>query len=219
MDTIVSCGVGGWHPDGVARLEASLAEHWSGNVMVWKNEWPPMSPPHPAVPYAFKYYAIEAARAAGHARVLWCDASVWALRDPSPVFGVIAGQGYYLWDSGWECDQWCNDRILRNFGIERAAARQMPMISAGIMGLDFEHPTAREFFRRWCRSMDRGDFLGSWTRDETEGTDPRYLGHRHDQAAASLIAAQLGMRLDRSVGLCAYYRHNDPETVLTCQGM
>jgi hypothetical protein len=225
MSNVIICsGVGGWYPKGVERLEQSLKDvGWGGSVLTWKDEYPPGSPPHQANPYAFKLFALEEARRQGFRNVLWCDSSVWATKNPEPVFSIIQNQGYYLWECGYMCNSWTNDATLQAFGISRQEAAVIKMISANIMGFDFEHPTAKAFMDRYRWAFGQGLFKGPWTRQEGDQEPPDYLGHRHDQSSASLIAHELGMNIE-GWGVSCQYMEADQSKIsaticLTLQGL
>lgn len=139
------------------------------------------APQHALNPYAFKIYAIEAMRERGYNQILWLDASVYAVKDPKPVFDWIDKHGYFMEEAGHYVGQWCNDRTLEFFGITREEAMTMPMFSAGFVGLDFRNETAVTFFSRWKNAMLNGMFKGDWS------------NHRHDMSAGSIIANQMGL--------------------------
>lgn len=206
---IVSCGVGGWYPRGIKRLEASLIHHgWAGATQLYRDEWPSGSPTHQDQPYGFKLGAIQHARATGHDRVLWLDSSAWAIKNPRPIFDRIQEEGHYFWTSGYNCARWCNDRCLEYFQVTREFAATIPMIYALVVGLDFRNERSRRFFDRWQQALNDGIFNGIWQ------------DHRHDQSCASIIAFQEGMSIDNTHDLCHLYEPNMPETVcLTFQGL
>lgn len=224
-NVIISAGVGSWYPKGVERLENSLKEHgWQGDVLTWKEELPPDCPPHSEAPYAFKVKAFDAAIAQGYQNILWCDSSVWAVKNPEPLFAFIQNHGYYLWDSGHWCDTWTNDKTLDAFGVSRERAHDIRMISANIMGFDVRSEVAQKFLERWRWAMKEGLFAGHWTRQPGDKEAPVCLGHRHDQSCASLIANELRMRLDAIGVNCQYYDRHNPELMsktisLTLEGM
>lgn len=214
-DCIVNVGFGGWHPTGSARLRRSLIEHgYPGAIQCWTNELPPGSPSHQDVPYGMKVYAMEWALTMGFQRVMWLDSSVWCIRYPEYHMQAMARDGYYLVHSGWDCDQWTNDECLAHFGLTREQARDIPMISAGILGLNFGTELAREFFARWKNAMHAGCFKGAWTNPAyVEGGEMRNRGHRHDQSCASIIAHGMGMTLQPKEVYDMYARAEMPETV------
>lgn len=222
---IVSVGVdppgGGWYAMGLTCLKGSLLRNkWGAGRMMLFDQYPNGCPPHQEVPYGFKLAAIKAARDAGHDQVLWLDTSAWAVANPWPVFERIKADGHYFWDGGYKCNEWCNDRSLAYFGITREQARDIKMLYAIVIGLDFRNKRTRQFFSRWEKSLEDGIFNGSWKREPGDQEAPEYLGHRHDQSCASLIAHQLGMGLDPTDDLCRLYEQKMPETVvLTFQGL
>jgi hypothetical protein len=63
---------------------------------------------------------------------------------------------------------------------------------ACVMGFDF--PKCQQFvFDYQARAID-GTFKGPWDNSGNKASsDPRVLGHRHDQTAASVIATRCGM--------------------------
>lgn len=218
---IVTCGVGSWYEQGVARLERSLIYHgFAGSLYMNKGVYPPGSPTHQEVPYAFKLAAIDQARKDGHDQVLWLDASAWAIGKVDPIFHRIETEGHYFWTSGYQCHEWCNDRSLAYFGVTREEARSIEMLYALCIGLDFRNDRTKAFFDQWAKAMGDGIFNGSWKREEGDLEAPEYRGHRHDQSAASLIAHKLGMEIDMTHTIAHLYEPNMPPTVaLTFQGI
>jgi hypothetical protein len=52
----------------------------------------------------------------------------------------------------------------------------------------------------WKDALDNGIFNGNWNNsNNTESTDPRCMGHRHDQTCAELVAHKLAIPLQPSV--------------------
>lgn len=134
--------------------------------------------PHSQSMYGFKPYAMELARNAGATSVLWLDASMVAIKDISPIFDHIEKHGYFFQDSGWMNNQWTNDATFDYFDTDAG-----PMMSTGVLGLDFNNKLAIQFFEYWMQSCKDGIFNGSHT------------NHRHDQTCASIIAHKLRMGL------------------------
>lgn len=167
---------------GQQRLKKTLEEHYKGDFMGFTNEVEIGAPPHQLNPYAFKLYAFDKALEAGHTKILLIDASVWAIRDPLPVFEHISEHGYIMQEAGHYCGNWANDNCLSYFNITRDEANKMLMYgNAGFLGLDFSTEIAKTFFMRWKASMLAGIFKGSWD------------NHRHDMVCGSIIANQLNM--------------------------
>lgn len=209
---IISVGVGHWYPKGIHRMEKSLNYHgWPGDTMLL-SEYPSGCPLHSEVPYAMKVHAFRKAFESGHTSAMWLDASVWCVKYPSEHINSLAGDGYYLVDSGWHCDQWTNDNCLNHFGLTREEAGGISMISGGIIGLNMDFKIAREFFELYSAAMDAGAFNGSWSAVPEEGSGERYRGHRHDQSCASIIAHRLGMKIHERQVWDYYYATEMPDT-------
>lgn len=138
-------------------------------------------PSHQDNPYSFKIYAIEQMIKEGYTQILWLDASVYAIKDPTPVFDWLKEKGIFLEESGHLTGDWSPDYVLKYFGITKDEAMKMPTFSAGFTGLDFTNPISIEFFAKWKQSMLDGMFKGDW---ET---------HRHDLTCGSIIANQMGL--------------------------
>ena len=203
---IISCGVGGWYPRGVDRLSQSLIEHkWKGASIFFRS-LPVGCPPHEQDPYAFKIHAINQAIQKGYKKILWLDASVWAIQDPEPFFRYIRKHGYYFFKTGYNCAQSCNDKILEYVGKTRDEAEQMTEAATGCIGLDLDKKISKAFFRNWIQFMKDGAFHGSRLHDN-QSKDPRFLFHRQDQSAASLIINHLGMKINDPGDWVAYTAH------------
>lgn len=195
---IINLGRGAWYPRGQARLKESLASFGNGATSyLWSDESQIGAPYHHDVPYAFKPAAFNYAKSQGHDVVLWCDCSVWAIRNIQPVFDHIKDHGHVLFAGGWNCAQWSTDKALHNLGVTRDQAESMPMFMACCMGLDVTTENGQKFLERWTAlSLDNETFPGPWNNQGgVASKDPRCQGHRHDQTAGSVIAAQLGMPL------------------------
>jgi hypothetical protein len=139
------------------------------------------SPLHQDNPYAFKIYAIDVARKMGYEQVLWVDASVYPVRNIMPVFEYMRDKGIFLEHAGHVAGRWSTDKALRYFNITRDEANQMPMFAAGYCGFDFTNKISRDFFAKWQAAMLMGMFQGTWEES------------RHDMAAGSIIANQMGL--------------------------
>jgi hypothetical protein len=167
-------------------------------------------------PYHIKASAIEEALQRKYSHILWLDCSVWALKDPNPIFDIINEQGYYLWKSGYNCAQVCSDACLNYFQVSREEAEKMPDCSSSMLGFNTENPIGKEFIRIWLQSAHDGVWNGSRLHDN-QSSDPRFLFHRQDQSAASIIANKLGMKM-HDPGLSHYYPPTE-KTILTMRGI
>jgi hypothetical protein len=233
---IVNLANGAWYPRGQARLLQSLKDvGFPGRVFAYSDPAQVGAPPHNERPYAFKIEALKRARQEGCDLVLWADAAVWAVKPLDGLFEHIEREGHVFFHSGFNVAQWSSDSALRWFGITRDQAEQMVMLFACCFGLNLANERSVEFLTRLDESQET--FPGSWTNDQHQvSQDPRCAGHRHDQTAASIIAAQLGMEV--IVGHTTFFQYyanpgstafvyggqNDnslmnPEPVLWTQGM
>jgi len=194
---IINFASGGWYPEGQARLVESLRSvDFDGSTLIFSDERSIGSPTHQAAPYAFKPFALRHAYEMGYELVLWCDASVWAIKPLDGLFTYLAENTHLLF---YNCNtgNWSSDASLKSFGITREQAFEMPMLMGICMGWNMTSPLCQEFLRRWIvKATDGVTFPGSWTNKNKEvSEDPRVYGHRHDQTAASIIAHQLNMPL------------------------
>jgi hypothetical protein len=195
---IVNYAEGSWYPRGQARLYRSLLDvgfPQLGDFHAFNARSLPCRP-HSEVPYGFKVAAFNYAAQHGYRLVLWCDASIWAIRPLDGIFAHIEKTGHVLFTGGWNCAQWTSDACLQQMGVTRDESEKMPQYSACVMGLDLSQSRSAEFLQRlnayaWCQPSC---FLGDWRNDHQQvSRDPRCLGHRHDQSVGSIIACQLGM--------------------------
>lgn len=187
---------------GVSRLVDSLKYNWENKpIMAFIGENTLLGCPlHTVEPYAFKIFAIQAARDAGHSQVLWLDASCFAIQNIQPIFDHINEHGYIMQDAGHWIGQWSSDIVLEYFGMNRDEAMTKRMYgNAGFLGLNFDNPVACQFFDEWRKSMEAGMFRGAWDNDKkTESQDERCTGSRHDMSCGSIIANRMGMELQPS---------------------
>ena len=199
-----ACVGGGWYPSGQRRLEKSLNYHGStADFLKFEGSWPTGGYDRECL-YNIKPSAIEHAIDTGYSRIMWLDCSVWAIKNPMAVWDVIEEEGYYLWRSGFNAAQTCSDRILDYFGVTRDQAEGFPDVSSSMFGIHMDNPVGREFITRWLQAAKDGAFKGSRLHDN-QSADPRFLFHRQDQSAASLLAGLLGMRLHEAGVFSSYY--------------
>lgn len=170
---------------GQQRLVKSLMDtKWQGSILCFQSEEQLENcPNHLDNPYAFKIYAIYEAVMRGFNKILFIDASVWAIKPIDEIFEVIDSEGYIMQEAGHMVGNWCNESTLNYFNLTREEALKMPMYgNAGFLGLNFDFQIAREFFSQWTESMQAGCFKGLWS------------DHRHDMTCGSIIANRLGMK-------------------------
>jgi len=207
---IINLASGKWYPRGQARLVQSLKDvGFTGGVHVYQNEKDVGAPLHSKAPYGFKPYTFMKAKELGYTKILWVDASAWAVADVTPVFDVIKDKGYIMEYAGHNVGRWCNDHCLKHFDLTREEAKKILMYgNGGFLGFDFDKYLSDEFLHRWKHACDCGAFNGSWD------------DHRHDMTCGSIIAHRLKMEFDFSKTFFTYgATPTKPETCFCCQGM
>jgi hypothetical protein len=215
---IINAAIGSWYPVGQKRLIRSLIEHgWNWDIMTWK-DWP-NSHFDKSCNYNVKAAAFQEAIENDYTHILWLDSSVWAIKDPNPIMDIINEDGYYFWANGYNCAQECSDKCLEYFGVTRDEAEKMPVASTSMFGVNISNPIGKEFIERWIQSALDGVFHGSRFHDN-QSQDSRFLWHRQDQSAASIILNQLGCKIHDPGQYSSYYQPVLPESVLfTMRGM
>jgi signal peptidase I len=209
---------------GQDRLAKSLKDfNYQGDVILFNYFEQVGSKPHLEVPYQFKVYAIEKARQMGYDVVLYCDASLYAIKDVIPVIYYIIEKGYLLEYCGFKAGQYSTDLCLNEFGLTRDDAMNIKLHSAGFTGLNFKNEKATQFFDRWLKlAKEEITFCGDWNNQRKQcSNDERCLGHRHDQTTASIIAHQLEMeRINPHFMQYEYIGVETKEnTIFNCRGI
>lgn len=180
-----------WYPKGQKRLKDSLNEYgYNGDLLFFKSESEIKSPSHKSVPYAFKPYAFKYAERLGYTKILWLDASFWAIKKIDLVFDHIINNGYILENSGHKVGIWSTDICLNKFNINREEAMEISMFVAGFLGLNLENDISKEFLNRWYeKAKEKITFQGEWRNEnKSVSQDERVQGHRHDMTVGSIIA-------------------------------
>lgn len=194
---VVNFAKGSWHPLGQKRIRESFIQNgYEGSFQFYTDEKELGCPTHQQIPYAFKAYALKKAFDKGYDIVLWVDASITLLQPFSKVLDHIVKHKYMLLLNGWTSGEWCSDAALSPLGITREESFTYPHIMACVMGFDAHDKTNIRFLNEYlARANDGITFKGAWKNDKQQvSKDPRVLGHRHDQTAASIIAWRLGMK-------------------------
>lgn len=200
---IICAGIGGWYSAGVRRLERTLNfEGWGGSILTW-TDYPPNCPSHEDVPYYFKIAAFEEAIKQGYTHILWVDASIFAVKNPMPMFDIINDQGFWFFSSGYNLAQSSSDAALNFFGRTRDEAEYQPEWASGCVGINLENPDGNKLYHRWKYYMDSGISRGSRLHDN-QSQDPRFLFHRQDQTCLNLAIWELGLRNDKVEDMIAY---------------
>lgn len=204
------------YPAALRRLGQSLARsRFNGKFRSWPpGTFPADAPPQTVSPYAFKPFCLVEAQRLGFDVLLWLDSSCVPVREIDSILRRIQRDGYVLFrNSNWRVGQWCSDVGIEALGIDREEAMRWPEVNAAAIGLNLNDPTAAEFLRRWHEEADEGtafrgvkepllseeDFQAvKWNHAHRVSADPRVRGHRCDQTVAGVLAARLGMVLDRN---------------------
>lgn len=192
---VINFARGSWYPKGAARLGASLVDSPKeiGWMVVAKESYV-NQPTHQEIPYAFKLGCFQRALSEGVDLVLWLDAACYAIRDITPVFDHIEKHGYFFVGAGegHTIGKWTNDATLDAFGFERDEVMDVPQQSTCCIGLDLRKQAMRQWLHTWV--THRAFFKGRWdNKTFSESSDPRCLGHRHDQSVAALITHVMGL--------------------------
>lgn len=197
----VVCFANGMYRPFASRLEKSIHK-WNPEIPVYIfDDFATIgSPAQKDDPYAFKLYAIEAVRKRGHDIVLWCDSVLQLTQPLDSLIQEIKSAGVYLASDGAPCGRFANDKSIAYYNVSRDDAMKITNIWACFMAFDFRNPQTHFFFDKWKEALQAGLFRGKHTNtDQTESTDERCVGHRHDQTCAELIAHTYGFPLSKAV--------------------
>lgn len=177
------------------RLQRTFAEvGWPpAQTLCWTSAYPPGSPPHEEMPYAFKLYAIREAERQGFRSILWADSSVWAAKPIEPLFAAAARHGYILMPDG--CANFgihvC-DAVAKMLGVDQDGPNTNLAVGK-TYSLDLDHPTGKEIYQRMWNLLERGVYR------DTGSRHPRYGGHRHDEVAISYIMQTMKLPWSRGI--------------------
>lgn len=193
---IISVGVGGHYAIGIDRLERSLYyEGWAGDMRFWRNEYPFGCPEHSGNgQYNFKVYAFKEQFLRGCNVVCWCDASLWAVRNPMPLFDYVNVNGLYFFKSGYSLAETATDKLCEYAGVQREELIDVPEFATGLIGINYSNPKGKDFFDTWKQYMEDGMFGGNRVHDENDSKHPLFKFSREDQSAASMVLYKMGIK-------------------------
>ncbi len=229
--SIVTLGLGGWYPRGIARMIERFHQCSPGfTVSAWVNSYPFGAPGsviedgYEYGPYCAKPFALLEALTSHADIAILLDAAFYPIRSIHPLVDYIAQTGYFFCKNGNLVGEWSS---LDRMGVTRESALLMEEISSYCVGLNFGDGRAVELLQRWIGfGGDRLTFPGHHTSPHCDGrnkgfvsTDSRVKGHRHDQTCLSILAHKMGMNI--LVGrprLTAYLGSETEETVLINHG-
>lgn len=216
---IISVGIGAGYAAGIDRLDQSLRYNgFLGDTMFWK-DYPKGCPRHEGEgQYNFKVFAFNAARAKGYKIIMWCDASLYAIADPMPMFDFINDKGLYFFKSGYPLSATATDRLL-NGSIKRESLVDVPEFATGCVGINFDNPWGRVFFQGWEALMEQGLFGGNRVYDERDSRHPLFKFSRQDQSVASMVLHKLDITTaGEDKNWISYYPNKTESTIFFVKG-
>jgi hypothetical protein len=224
---VVNVATGAHYIKGQERLTEALAE-LDEDYMVWRDTLPPDSPTHQNVPYAFKAFALEAARKKGHTLLMWADASIVPIAKLDPIWEYAEAHGVWLADNGWRNSQWTCDlaypelfsyldyTVIHNLtDVEdevleclKKMNRTIKHVVATAFALDLAHPKGVQFFLEYLRLAKTKAFCGPWW--NSNGERPEYA--KRGGAAPCGPPECLGHRHDQTAASVIAWRLGLPLT-------
>lgn len=150
------------------------------------------------VPYAFKAFAIKKAIDEGYENIIWMDAAVYPSQNITKFIEHIEHHGYIFFDNiGFSIGDYTSDPCLEKWGWSRDKAFKSPMIMACLMGINTKSGDAMKWFHQYYEAAKDGvSYPGSWHNTNGEvSEDMRVKGHRHDQSVASIIIADMNLKI------------------------
>lgn len=211
---ITSLAIGERYIPYAERLKESLPE---GETLYEWRVFPPNSPPHKDLHYAFKYYCVSAV-AANTQEVMYLDAACYVVGDTKTVWEETRKRGVYIIAGDDRLGEWISDKALAYFGVTRQQVFDENILLCGgcIVSLDLTNPKAQIFLKRWKELAKTDLFMASHSRyapdrmtsllyldgsQKPDGTggelvsrDPRVKGHRSDEACFSLLLRELDIK-------------------------
>ncbi len=196
-----------WHPKGQNRLKESLElVNFNGDLLLLNNENLSCMP-HKKVPYAFKLYALKEAQKKGYTKILWVDASFWAIKNVDHILYDLISNRILVQSSGYPLGQWASDICLNKMGVSREKSFSLDLFSGGFIGLNLEDPNVLNFFNEFYRYAIEGTcFKGAWRNQNNEvSKHPKVSGHRHDMTVGSILMNQMGFNIQPNNKYFNYY--------------
>lgn len=196
-----------WYHRGSDRLAASV----DGKVDILTYKGFP-NPNYGDRKYRIKASCMHEARKERD-RLFWMDCSVYLTGDHESVLRKASDRGYYFINNGMNCAQECNDQCLEYFDVTRDEAEGIRMCSSGFFALDLNNPTCAKLLDEWLESCAHGIWSGS-REHARQSRDPRFLHHRQDQSALSLLIYKHGLFMDQLGDEIAYYPDNKKNWII-----
>lgn len=197
MKCIVNVAVGtkgSWYFDGQKRLAESLLKvNETSNFLFTTHSTSEQSP------YQTKVNAIIQAYHQGYEQILYLDCSITALKPLDEIWSMIKQDGYYLYESGYNCANTSSDNVLNHFGLSRDTVEHWTEAATNVIGINTKHLLGEKMIRelqmdyipecintiKWPKQSER----------KADSEDERFMFNRQDQTVISLIAGKYGMKI------------------------
>lgn len=191
------CSNTSWYLNGQKRLSDSLLQVKEEAEQMFSSYESPLK----RSVYEDKVFSIQKAGMSGYRQLLWLDCSITAIKKLDEIWKYIEKNGYYLYASGGNCAETCNDNSLIEYGITRDQAEKIHECASNVVGINLDHPNGQAFFDLWTGSLKNSSNIGNkWPKNETErqreSMDKRFKYHRQDQSTASLSAGLLNLKIE-----------------------
>jgi hypothetical protein len=186
-----------WYRGGQQRLLSSLKEHNNNSAY----EFSTMEESFYGNPYSDKIMSIYNAYKRGYKHILYLDCSITAIKNTEPIWEYIEKNGYYLYQSGANCAETCNDHSLFCYGVTRDQAENMLECASNVFGISLETDFGQQFIEDIAKSVSNGAISGvkfpTPLQRALESSDARFKYHRQDQSIISLVAGKLGLPMEK----------------------
>lgn len=150
--------------------------------------------------YEDKIMAVYNAAKKGYKKILWLDCSITAVKSIEPIWEWLNDKGYYLYQSGANCAETCNDASISFYGLNRDKAEEIHECASNVVGFNLETMQGYMLLELWTRSLNskinRGCKWCGKKERRNESLDPRFKYHRQDQSTLSLSAGTLNLKLE-----------------------
>lgn len=167
----------------LGRLKESLqATNPDVPFMSWSETLPPGARPFNDSMYGFKPHCVQAARDAGHSKIMFIDCTC-VVQDKLDYYdqflddhgGILAVQD----DNSLR--GFCSDKTLKYLRKERTWLTNLHLVGGSFYYFDFNNPRCVEMFK-WWMDMEKGGLFGSMQEQCSE----RLQGHRSDETIMAL---------------------------------
>lgn len=190
------------------RLRKSMVTFGGAELLFWEDKYPPGSPTHAEVPYAFKLYAIDAAEKAGYESAFWLDAGLYAIRPMTSMWEDLDRDGLYFTRDVTPLNRFCSDETLAHYGLLRDKTESMQLVSGAVMGFRFNHPSCIALRKKWLEAYAAGLYRGTVSKHSGQED------HRGDEAILGILTHQMEIPVHNAWDHFASDADVQPATVL-----